>query len=415
MKKLVSFALSAAMTLSSFAVSSSVFAADEVKTDAFNVVLEDTTITSGLITVKVPVSFDEDVKFTNASIKFGVNNYPNIAQKNKAAVKKIESALPAESGVTVTNDAENSSLVKLESADGKNYTIKKGQPVLYVTVELRDVNGDPNFNTPAGTVFRLLVDDITVEDANKNTYTLSTEAKKESSSFISVTPDEVNNNLSFKFGSVITTDSKSVKVPIIFDGEFGVLRTVIGATEGAKITGIEKVNEDLEITGNAIVYTSMKLSTKFDNEVVAYATMELADDVSVASPVYRFIDVTDNAKNTYPGVVDNGMVLNAIKGDLFFEGTLTPVVATCILQESLESSFGESIIPQLYEKEAETNPEFKALVDEFGMEKLVDTGKKVIDVDDDGTITGLDSTFLLRYIMEKGFDPDYQWEQLLGE
>lgn len=407
MKKLVSFALSAAMTLSSFAVSSSVFAADEVKTDAFNVVLEDTTITSGLITVKVPVSFDKDVKFTNASIKFGVNNYPNIVQKNKAAVKKIESALPAESGVTVTNDTENSSLVKLESADGKNYTVKKGQPVLYVTVELRDENGAQNFKTPAGTVFRLLIDDITVEDANKNTYTLSAGAKKESSSFICVTPDEANDNLSFKFGSEITTDSKSVKVPIIFDGEFGVLRTVIGATEGAKITGIEKVNEDIEVTGNAIVYTSMKLSTKFDNEVVAYATMELTDGVVTASPVYRFIDVTDNAKNTYPGVVDNGMVLNAIKGDIDLSGDVTIDDAVLMINEALAKQLEMDYIKGYYE---ENN---KDIVETFGSDKLVELAHSVSEIDGDGESPTIDdATDTLRYALNKDLDETFTWDQL---
>ena len=99
-KKIISWVVAAAMTMSSLAPASSVLAVDTKIEDAFNVVMQDTTVVTGLSTVKVPISFSEDVSFTVANLKFGVQNVPN-AGNNHAVIKNIESVLPANSGVTV--------------------------------------------------------------------------------------------------------------------------------------------------------------------------------------------------------------------------------------------------------------------------------------------------------------------------
>ncbi len=415
-KKIISWVVAAAMTMSSLAPASSVLAVDTKIEDAFNVVMQDTTVVTGLSTVKVPISFSEDVSFTVANLKFGVQNVPN-AGNNHAVIKNIESVLPANSGVTVEIGEKYSGTVNFTSSSGKDYRIKKGEPFAYITLEFQDGDGAQKFDMPAGHVVKVFIDELDIANDKQESFVLSDSAKERSSAYVNVRAEESTDGFGIKVGSEIVYDQKSVKVPVILNGKICSAKTRIDAGEGAVIKNIEKVNEDVTIKGNNILYSVYAYGDdvpELKDEIIAYATVEFTDDIPASSISFRYIDVIDSkAVSVYPAEIDNGMLLNVIKGDVFFEGEPSPVGGTTILLESIENSFDSSVLPTIYEKQAESNPLIKTAIDKFGLDRLAEAGGKACDINDNGVIEGIDSTYLLRYVMEKGFDPDYQWSEIL--
>ncbi len=216
MKKVISLAATAAMTLSMLSVPSFVSAADSKIVDAFNIVMQDQTIVPGVTTVKVPVAFDKDVSFTVANLKFSAKVTP--AGVWAAKIKNIESALPEDSGVNVQAGEKYSSTVNL-STSGRDYKIKKGVPFIYLEIELQATKEGYNpENIPEGTIFKVSLDDFDIANEKQVSYEISDDAKASARSVIFVRPEKETEGFSVKIGSDITADN-TVKVPIIFNGK----------------------------------------------------------------------------------------------------------------------------------------------------------------------------------------------------
>lgn len=396
MKKVISVATTAAMTLSMLSVPAIVFAAEETAAAPISFVIKDQTIEKGLSSFTVPVSFSQNTSVSDAEIKFSTMMYPG--GRYVAKITAVESAVE---GVTVTE--KDGTVTVSGSAD-----VKKNQTVFNITVKIYDKNGNEATTIPENSNFKLSVDSAKIGDV-----VLSDEAKEEASAYLFVKPAETAKDFSFVMGSVNTT-SKTVKVPVTVNGSLGALSTRFRASNGAVVSSVEVVDGlgiDLSEDGKGFVYAPLSAESDrvFDNEVVAYINVTLPED-AVSGQSFKittkFIDAyTFDDKNLYPETLEDSDVIFVKLGDADISNEVDQFDATQILKEVLARDIDSSstTLKSVYEKVSETNEEVKNTVDTCGMDKLVMAGyTAAMNVDaEDVKVNGFDATYLLRYLLNK--------------
>lgn len=396
MKKVISVATTAAMTLSMLSVPAIVFAAEETAAAPISFVIKDQTIEKGLSSFTVPVSFSQNTSVSDAEIKFSTMMYPG--GRYVAKITAVESAVE---GVTVTE--KDGTVTVSGSAD-----VKKNQTVFNMTVKIYDKNGNEATTIPENSNFKLSVDSAKIGDV-----VLSDEAKEEASAYLFVKPAETAKDFSFVMGSVNTT-SKTVKVPVTVNGSLGALSTRFRASNGAVVSSVEVVDGlgiDLSEDGKGFVYAPLSAESDrvFDNEVVAYINVTLPED-AVSGQSFKittkFIDAyTFDDKNLYPETLEDSDVIFVKLGDADISNEVDQFDATQILKEVLARDIDSSstTLKSVYEKVSETNEEVKNTVDTCGMDKLVMAGyTAAMNVDaEDVKVNGFDATYLLRYLLNK--------------
>lgn len=396
MKKVISVATTAAMTLSMLSVPAIVFAAEETAAAPVSLVIADQTIEKGLSSFTVPVSLSQNTSVSDAEIKFSTVMYPG--GRYVAKITAVESAVE---GVKVTE--KNGTVTVSGSAD-----VKKNQTVFNITVKIYDKNGNEATTIPENSNFKLSVDSAKIGDV-----VLSDEAKEDASAYLFVKPAETAKDFSFVMGSVNTT-SKTVKVPVTVNGSLGALSTRFRASNGAVVSSVEVVDGlgiDLSEDGKGFVYAPLSAESDrvFDNEVVAYINVTLPED-AVSGQSFKittkFIDAyTFDDKNLYPETLEDSDVIFVKLGDADISNEVDQFDATQILKEVLARDIDSSstTLKSVYEKVSETNEEVKNTVDTCGMDKLVMAGYTVaMNVDsEDVKVNGFDATYLLRYLLNK--------------
>lgn len=396
MKKVISVATTAAMTLSMLSVPAIVFAAEETAAAPVSLVIADQTIEKGLSSFTVPVSLSQNTSVSDAEIKFSTVMYPG--GRYVAKITAVESAVE---GVTVTE--KDGTVTVSGSAD-----VKKNQTVFNITVKIYDKNGNEATTIPENSNFKLSVDSAKIGDV-----VLSDEAKEEASAYLFVKPAETAKDFSFVMGSVNTT-SKTVKVPVTVNGSLGALSTRFRASNGAVVSSVEVVDGlgiDLSEDGKGFVYAPLSAESDrvFDNEVVAYINVTLPED-AVSGQSFKittkFIDAyTFDDKNLYPETLEDSDVIFVKLGDADISNEVDQFDATQILKEVLARDIDSSstTLKSVYEKVSETNEEVKNTVDTCGMDKLVMAGyTAAMNVDaEDVKVNGFDATYLLRYLLNK--------------
>ena len=396
MKKVISVATTAAMTLSMLSVPAIVFAAEETAAAPISFVIKDQTIEKGLSSFTVPVSFSQNTSVSDAEIKFSTMMYPG--GRYVAKITAVESAVE---GVTVTE--KDGTVTVSGSAD-----VKKNQTVFNMTVKIYDKNGNEATTIPENSNFKLSVDSAKIGDV-----VLSDEAREEASAYLFVKPAEATKDFSFIMESVNTT-SKTVKVPVTVNGSLGALSTRFRASNGAVVSSVEVVDGlgiDLSEDGKGFVYAplSAEADRVFANEVVAYINVTLPED-AVSGQSFKittkFIDAyTFDDKNLYPETLEDSDIIFVKLGDADISNEVDQFDATQILKEVLTRDIDSSstTLKSVYEKVSETNEEVKNTVDTCGMDKLVMAGYTVaMNVDsEDVKVNGFDATYLLRYLLNK--------------
>ena len=152
MKKVISVATTAAMTLSMLSVPAIVFAAEETAAAPVSLVIADQTIEKGLSSFTVPVSLSQNTSVSDAEIKFSTVMYPG--GRYVAKITAVESAVE---GVTVTE--KDGTVTVSGSAD-----VKKNQTVFNMTVKIYDKNGNEATTIPENSNFKLSVDSAKIGD-----------------------------------------------------------------------------------------------------------------------------------------------------------------------------------------------------------------------------------------------------------
>ena len=384
MKKVISVATTAAMTLSMLSVPAIVFAAEETAAAPVSLVIADQTIEKGLSSFTVPVSLSQNTSVSDAEIKFSTVMYPG--GRYVAKITAVESAVE---GVTVTE--KDGTVTVSGSAD-----VKKNQTVFNITVKIYDKNGNEATTIPENSNFKLSVDSAKIGDV--------------ASAYLFVKPAETTKDFSFVMGSVNTT-SKTVKVPVTVNGSLGALSTRFRASNGAVVSSVEVVDGlgiDLSEDGKGFVYAPLSAESDrvFDNEVVAYINVTLPED-AVSGQSFKittkFIDAyTFDDKNLYPETLEDSDIIYVMKGDANLSNSLEQLDATLMLKEALSQDVSKTTILEAeYNKIAEKNEEVKATIDNCTVDKLIAAATYAMDLNGDNAMTGLDATYLLRYCLNR--------------
>ena len=357
MKKFIAVSSAAALTASMICAPMAIVSAiDDVLTDTFAVVMEDQAVVTGTTTVKIPVSFNKDVSFATADMRFSTAMFPKGGYD--LAITSIESALPADSGISVDRSKDGKGIV---FSSAKNYTLKKGAPLLYINTEIQ-LNGVAATEIPSGATFKVSLDDCDIADENRVSYEFSPLAIQNMNSVVQVTPEKKTENFTVKFDS-ISTASKTVQVPMYVGGEFSTFRSSFKVDGGAKIVSIDSNIEDgMEINSPAILYINKAaVDEKFsaDKKFVT-VTVELPDgakygDTFKLSP--KYVDSYSAAKddNMYPSQITPAVISygSAIVGDF----TITDVkpVDKFIVSDSKELDLSKvKLIATLKDKNGAT-------------------------------------------------------------
>lgn len=300
MKKFIAFSSAAALTASMVcAPIAIVSAADDVLTDTFAVVMEDQAVIKGTTSVKIPVSFNKDVAFASADMKFSTSIFPK--GRYNLAIKSIESALPVDSGMSVDKSKDGKGIIFLSA---KNYTLKKGVPLLYINAEIQ-YDGVAATDIPAGATFKVSLDDCDMADENRVSYEFSNLAIQNMNSVVQVTPENKTENFKVKLDSIATA-SKTVKVPMYVGGEFASFRSAFKVDGGAKIVSIESnIESGMEIVSPGILYLDQSASDKLfsiDNKFVT-VTVELPEDVQSGAT----FNLSTKFVDAYQGKIDGNI------------------------------------------------------------------------------------------------------------
>lgn len=425
MKKILSVATTSALTLSLMSAPVAIVSAAETVTDSFSIVMQDQKILKGVSSVKIPVSFDKDVSFTSAKLKFSARIHPN--GSFTANIKGIQSALSADSGVTVTQGDKNSGIVNLLKSDGKDYKAKKGEVLFYLNVDFQ-LNGQQATAIPEGTVFRVSLDDFDVADENGVAYELSDAVKKNTASYVQVIPEKLSENISVSFDSV-TAIEKTVKVPIKLKGSMSSFRSKYSVDNGAKITSIEieagkDFTEDMIIGENVkdtLTYLNgMGADYKFD-DTIAYINIALPENAVSGQSFTLSANYFDPANEAdvpeFPSKNISSDIIYVLKGDIDLNNALKQVDATQVLKESLSMDMTKkSILGDMYTKKAESSPEIKETIEKFGLDRLVEAGRFASDINADGKVSAVDATFILRYLLAVDMNgSDYSWDDFFAK
>lgn len=310
MKKFIAISSAAALTASMVcAPIAIVSAADDVLTDTFAVVMEDQAVVTGTTKVKIPVSFNKDISFATADMKFSTAIFPKGGYD--LAITSIESALPADSGISVDKSKDGKGIV---FSSAKDYTLKKGAPLLYINTEIQ-YDGVAATDIPSGATFKVSLDDCDIADENRVSYEFSPLAIQNMNSVVQITPEKKTENFTVKIDS-ISTASKTVLVPMYVGGEFSTFRSSFKVDGGAKIVSIDSgLNGELEIKSPGILYVNKSaIDNVFstDKKFIT-VTVELPDGVQSGdtfklSP--KFVDAYSKTKdeNMYPSQITPGVI-----------------------------------------------------------------------------------------------------------
>lgn len=390
MKKVISVATTAAMTLSMLSVPAMICSAEETASSV-SVVLQDQTIEKGLTSFTVPVSLTKDMTLKSAELKLSTEAYPG-----GRYIAKIDSVKSEVEGLTVTE--KDGTVTVSGSAD-----VKKGQTVFSLTIKLQDANGNMASTIPDNSNFKLIVDSAKIGDV-----TLTDAEKEAASAFLFVSAAEKTKGCSFVLDSVNTV-AKTVKVPVTVDGSYGAFSTRFRVSNGAVISSVEVVEgTGVECSDDnmGIIYAPLtsEEDTVFDNKVVAYVNVTLpADAVSGQSfkVTTKFFDAHSFAdKAINPEKIENSDIIYVMKGDANLNNELEQLDATQILKEILgREVIGKSTLPELYTEVAGEIEEVKNTIDTCGIDKLVAAGYNAMRIDDGDDVNGVDATFLLKHLL----------------
>ncbi|MCQ2460487.1 MAG: hypothetical protein MJ081_08975 [Ruminococcus sp.] len=411
MKKVISVATTAAMTLSMLSVPAMICSAAEEVATSVSVVLQDQTIEKGLTTFTVPVSLTKDTALSSAELKLSTKAYPG-----GRYVAKIDSVESAVEGLTVT--LENGTVTVSGSAD-----VKKGETVFNLKVKLLDPNGNMAATIPDNANFKLSVDSAKIGET-----TLTDAEKEEAAAFLFVRPAKKTADCSFTLDSVnVTSTASVVSVPVTVNGSYGVFSTRFRASNGAVIKSVtipEGSKVEASKDGKGIVFADMNADadTKFDNEVVAYVNVQLpADAVSgqsfkVTTKYFDAYNFEDTA--IYPEKLENSDIIYVLKGDADLSNALKQVDATLILRDILSREVNKkSLLAETYETTKTKNAEVAATVENCGMDKLVNAAMDAIDVNADNKVTATDATYILKYLLAHEVDDNFKdktFDEYLG-
>lgn len=392
MKKVISVATTAAMTLSMLSVPAVICAAEEVAAAPVSIFIKDQTIEKGLSTFTVPVSLTQDTALSSAEIKFSTAMYPGGTYV--ASITGVKSEVE---GVEVTE--KDGTVTVSGSAD-----VKKGQTVFNLTVKIFDQKGNAATTVPDSANFKLSVDSAKIGSTE-----LSAAAKEEAAAYLFVRTAEKTADYSFTIDSVNTTVG-TVKVPVRINGTLAALSTRFRVTNGAEITSIEIADGyDINVSddGKGLVYAPLNISEnkEFKNEVIAYINVKLPEDVVSGQSFEistKFIDTyTFDDKTLYPETLENSDIIYVKKGDANLDNVLKAIDATYMDREVLSQSVNkESMLPELYTGVAKNNAEVKATIDNCGMDKLVAAATNACDINGDGLLKAVDASYMKRYILQ---------------
>jgi len=403
MKKVISVATTAAMTLSMLSVPAMICSAaeDAASASAASFVLKDQLIAKGLDTFTVPVSLSKSTTITSAELKLSTKI--QFGGSFKAVVSGVESKVE---GLTATS--KDNSVSFAGSAD-----VKKGQTIANVIVKIIDKNGNAASAIPENTSFVLSMDSAKIGE------TAATSADN-ASVVLFVGAANKTDSASFTLASVNTTSKTDVKVPVTLNGSFASVNTRFRATNGAKIKSIELKNKNFELTEDAqgCIFAPLPkagdtdvVDTKFDNEVIAELTVELPEDAVSGQSfqiVPKFIDAANAKQESINlGKVEVSDIIYVMKGDTNLSNKIEQVDATYILREALELDVNKkTLLPSLWEQDKvlTNNEEVAATVDTVGIDKLNAAVQHAVDSNADTKVNPADATYILRYLLEKSVD-----------
>ena len=403
MKKVISVATTAAMTLSMLSVPAMICSAaeDAASASAASFVLKDQLIAKGLDTFTVPVSLSKSTTITSAELKLSTKI--QFGGSFKAVVSGVESKVE---GLTATS--KDNTVTFAGSAD-----VKKGQTIANVIVKIIDKNGNAASAIPENTSFVLSMDSAKIGE------TAATSADN-ASVVLFVGAANKTDSASFTLASVNTTSKTDVKVPVTLNGSFASVNTRFRATNGAKIKSIELKNKNFELTEDAqgCIFAPLPkagdtdvVDTKFDNEVIAELTVELPEDAVSGQSfqiVPKFIDAANAKQESINlGKVEVSDIIYVMKGDTNLSNKIEQVDATYILREALELDVNKkTLLPSLWEQDKvlTNNDEVAATVDSVGIDKLLAAVQYAVDSNADEKVNPADATYILRYLLDKGVD-----------
>ena len=403
MKKVISVATTAAMTLSMLSVPAMICSAaeDAASASAASFVLKDQLIAKGLDTFTVPVSLSKSTTITSAELKLSTKI--QFGGSFKAVVSGVESKVE---GLTATS--KDNTVTFAGSAD-----VKKGQTIANVIVKIIDKNGNAASAIPENTSFVLSMDSAKIGE------TAATSADN-ASVVLFVGAANKTDSASFTLASVNITSKTDVKVPVTLNGSFASVNTRFRATNGAKIKSIELKNKNFELTEDAqgCIFAPLPkagdtdvVDTKFDNEVIAELTVELPEDAVSGQSfqiVPKFIDAANAKQESINlGKVEVSDIIYVMKGDTNLSNKIEQVDATYILREALELDVNKkTLLPSLWEQDKvlTNNDEVAATVDSVGIDKLLAAVQYAVDSNADEKVNPADATYILRYLLEKSVD-----------
>jgi len=402
MKKVISVATTAAMTLSMLSVPAIVAAAEDTAaaTSSVNFVVKDQSIARGLTSFTVPFSVSKSTTITSAELQLTAKMY--LGGKYYAKVKDVKSNVEG---------------LKAEFKDGTltvsgSASVKKGEDVFTVTVDILDGEGNAASTVPSNTSFELKVDSAKINGA-----AASDAANADASAVLVVESAEKATDAAFKLGSVNTTNLKEVTVPVTISGSYSSVYTKFRLTNGAKIKKIEPKNAEFNVSkdGTGLLFAPMPADNlnelvdyKFDNEVVANIIVELPEDAvsgqsfQVTTKIFDGENAAGKAVN--PAKNESADIIYVMKGDTDLSNEVTQVDATYILREALSLDMSKkTLLPSLWEHDKVTtdNEEVALTIARLGIDKLTAAVSNAVDSTDDSIVNPADATFILRYLLAK--------------
>lgn len=422
MKKFMSAATVAALTLSALCVPvSMVSAADEKVQDSFGAYLQDVTLKKGETTVKIPMCFDKDVNFTIINAKFSTAMLPTGAFTSE--IESVESAISDAAVASQPGSAGNS--IVFNTANGKDYTIKAGTPVAYVNVVIKDRKGEPAVNIGAGATFKVNVDELDIVDENRVSYEFSSEALSRAKGVIQIV-DGTTEGMEVKFESV-TAESRTVEVPVYLTGKMCAFRTELKADNGAVVTAINSDLEGLTPGSSAsMVFADMNDDQTFENTKIATATVKLPANASKGDKftvTVKYFDAATMADDIlYPSAITTGIItcgeiaggiaddLNGLRGDINLDGAVNALDMSFIANYANGLVFGENTLVD-YFKES-TLASHKEYVEKYGVDAVAEYAVSLGDADKDGEVKASDMSAVANYANASMFGDPVKWEDL---
>jgi len=395
MKKVISVATTAAMTLSMLAVPAVVCAAEDAAAEqAAGVVLQDQTINRGITSFSVPVNMTKSAKITSAELGLSAEMY--FGGTYKAVI----------SGVSTDVDG-----LSAEIKDGKvsvtgSADVKKGDTLATVTVDIIDSKGNQASSIPENSLFVLNVTDAAGDIAATD--------KADASAFLFV-GSASEATASVNIGSSVATVKKNVvEVPVTINGSFSAINTRFRVSNGAKIKDIKVEDTDtFEVSADktGIVFAPVKISEvkdkEFTGEKVATIIVELPE-TAVSGQSFevsaKFFDASNANKEAVPAKVENGDIIYVMKGDGDLNNTTNQQDSIVLLKEVLYRDADSTYFAEGWAADGiDETEEVAYTISKLGSKKLEDAAYEALDSDKEETVKvdASDCSVLLKYILER--------------